>query len=264
LSSDKPLPITKVMVWKAYQQVRRNGQAAGVDGQSLDDFNKDLENNLYKLWNRMASGSYLPPPVRRVEIPKSSGGIRPLGIPTVADRIAQMVVKQVLEPQLEPIFDQDSYGYRPGKSAHQAVEMCRQRCWRSNWVLDLDIKGFFDAMEGSPEVGFTFKIHEVTRYLSRTRHILLDGSFVINNRLYEGLPAEQKAAIDRAAREAAATQRKEHFEREASWMDRFRKESKLEINDVNLQAFADKLTPLHNEFATAAKATDVVAAIKAA
>ena len=83
MSSDKPLPITKVMVWKAYQQVKRNGQAAGVDGQSLDDFNKNLENNLYKLWNRMASGSYLPPPVRRVEIPKSGRGIRPLGIPTV-------------------------------------------------------------------------------------------------------------------------------------------------------------------------------------
>ena len=98
MSSDKPLPITKVMVWMAYQQVKRNGQAAGVDGQSLDDFNKDLENNLYKLWNRMASGSYLPPPVRRVELPESGGGIRPLGIPTVADRIAQMVVKQVLEP----------------------------------------------------------------------------------------------------------------------------------------------------------------------
>ena len=147
MSSDKPLPIIKVMVWKAYQQLKRNGQAAGVDGQSLDDFNKDLEKNLYKLWNRMASGSYLPPPVRRVEIPKSGGGIRPLGIPTVADRIAQMVVKQVLEPQLEPIFDQDSYGYRPGKSAHQAVEMCRQRCWRTNWVLDLDIKGFFDAID---------------------------------------------------------------------------------------------------------------------
>lgn len=144
---DKPLPITKAMVWKAYQRVKQNGKAAGVDGQSLDDFNKDLVNNLYKLWNRMASGSYLPPPVRRVEIPKSGGGIRPLGIPTVADRVAQTVVKQVLEPQLEPIFDQDSYGYRPGKSAHQAVETCRQRCWRTNWVLDLDIKGFFDAID---------------------------------------------------------------------------------------------------------------------
>jgi len=144
---DKPLPITKQMVWKAYQLVKRNGKAAGVDGLSLDDFAKDLENNLYKLWNRMASGSYFPPPVRRVEIPKSSGGVRPLGIPTVSDRIAQMVVKQVLEPQLEPIFDQDSYGYRPGKSAHQAVESCRKRCWKYGWVVDLDIKGFFDSID---------------------------------------------------------------------------------------------------------------------
>ena len=147
MTTDKPLPITKAMVWKAYQQVKRNGKAAGVDGQSLDDFAHDLENNLYKLWNRMASGSYFPPPVRRVEIPKSGGGIRPLGIPTVADRIAQMVVKQVLEPQLEPIFDPDSYGYRPGKSAHQAVESCRERCWKYNWVLDLDIKEFFDTID---------------------------------------------------------------------------------------------------------------------
>ena len=147
MNPNKPLPITKAMVWKAYQLVKRNGKAAGVDGQSLDDFAKDLENNLYKLWNRMASGSYFPPPVRRVEIPKSSGGVRPLGIPTVADRIAQMVVKQVLEPQLEPIFDQDSYGYRPGKSAHQAVESCRKRCWKYDWVVDLDIKGFFDSID---------------------------------------------------------------------------------------------------------------------
>ncbi|QPN71749.1 hypothetical protein H8F27_06220 [Synechococcus sp. CBW1108] len=132
------------MVWKAYQLVKRNGKAAGVDGQSLDDFAQDLENNLYKLWNRMASGSYFPPAVRRVEIPKSGGGSRPLGIPTVADRVAQMVVKQVLEPQLEPIFDQGSYGYRPGKSAHQAVESCRKRCWKYDWVVDLDIKGFLD------------------------------------------------------------------------------------------------------------------------
>lgn len=147
MSSDKSLPITKAMVWKAYQLVKRNGKAAGVDGQSLDDFAMDLENNLYKIWNRMASGSYFPPPVRRVEIPKSGGGSRPLGIPTVADRVAQMVVKQVLEPQLEPIFDQDSYGYRPGKSAQQAVESCRKRCWKYDWVVDLDIKGFFDSID---------------------------------------------------------------------------------------------------------------------
>lgn len=118
MSSDKPFPITKGMVWQAYKLVERNGKAAGVDGQSLDDFAKDLTNNLYKLWNRMASGSYFPPPVLRVEIPKASGGVRPLGIPTVADRVAQMVVKQFLEPELEPVFDPDSYGYRPGKSAH--------------------------------------------------------------------------------------------------------------------------------------------------
>ena len=135
------------MVWRAYQLVKRNGKAAGVDGQSLDDFAKDLENNLYKLWNRMASGSNFSPPVRCVENPKSGGGSRPLGIPTVADRVAQMVVKQVLEPQLEPIFDQDSYGYRPGKSAHQSVESCRKRCWKYDWVVDLDIKGFFDSID---------------------------------------------------------------------------------------------------------------------
>lgn len=148
MNTDKPLPITKEMVWQAYQTISKNGKAAGVDGQSLDDFSKDLKNNLYKLWNRLASGSYFPPPVRRVEIPKSKGGgVRPLGIPTVSDRIAQMVVRQIIEPKLEPIFDSDSFGYRPGRSAHQAIELCRQRCWKRDWVLDLDIKGFFDSID---------------------------------------------------------------------------------------------------------------------
>jgi len=146
MMSDKSLPVTKRMVWDAYKLVKGNGKAAGVDGQSLDAFAADLENNLYKLWNRMASGSYFPPPVRRVEIPKSGGNLRPLGIPTVADRVAQMVVKQHLEPGLEEIFDPDSYGYRPAKSAHQAVEQARQRCWSHDWVLDLDIKGFLDRV----------------------------------------------------------------------------------------------------------------------
>jgi len=109
----KSLPITKQMVWSAYKLVRTKGKAAGVDGQSLDGFADDLENNLYRLWNRMASGSYFPPPVRRVEIPKVNGGFRPLGIPTVADRIAQMVVKEYLEPDLDAVFDPDSFGYRP-------------------------------------------------------------------------------------------------------------------------------------------------------
>jgi group II intron reverse transcriptase/maturase len=143
----KSLPITKQMVWKAYKLVRTKGKTAGVDGQSLDGFAEDLENNLYRLWNRMASGSYFPPPVRRVEIPKANGGFRPLGIPTVADRIAQMVVKEYLEPELDAVFDPDSYGYRPKKSAHQAIEAARKRCWQYNWVVDLDIKGFFDTID---------------------------------------------------------------------------------------------------------------------
>jgi group II intron reverse transcriptase/maturase len=109
-------------------------------------FDKNLEGNLYKIWNRMSSGSYFPPPVKRVEIPKGDGRTRPLGIPTVADRVAQMVVKRVLEPMVEPIFHPDSYGYRPGRSALDAVAKARERCWRLDWVIDLDIKGFFDNL----------------------------------------------------------------------------------------------------------------------
>jgi RNA-directed DNA polymerase len=131
-------------VWEAYKRVKANKGSAGIDEQSLEEFEKDLKNNLYKLWNRMSSGSYFPPPVLLVEIPKKDGGKRPLGIPTVSDRIAQMVVKLVLEPKVEPYFHPDSYGYRPGKSALEAVGVCRKRCWRKDWVLDLDIKGFFD------------------------------------------------------------------------------------------------------------------------
>ena len=137
----KPFNIPKREVWEAYKRVRANQGAAGVDGQSIAEFEQDLSNNLYKLWNRLSSGSYFPLPVRRVDIPKATGGTRPLGIPTVTDRIAQMVVKRYLEPLLEPIFHEDSYGYRPGKSAIQAVGTARQRCWRRDWVLDLDIKG---------------------------------------------------------------------------------------------------------------------------
>nr|WP_114835493.1 group II intron reverse transcriptase/maturase [Aquicella lusitana] len=135
------------MVWEAYKRVRARGGAAGVDEQLITAFEKDLKNNLYKLWNRMSSGTYFPPPVKRVEIPKTDGGIRPLGIPTVADRIAQMVVKIAFEPEVEPHFHEDSYGYRPNKSAHQAVGVARQRCWRNNFVLDVDIKGFFDNLD---------------------------------------------------------------------------------------------------------------------
>ena len=143
----KPYAISKREVWNAYKRVRANQGAAGVDGQTISDFEADLSNNLYKLWNRLSSGSYFPPPVRRVDIPKSDGNTRPLGIPTVADRIAQMVVKHHLEPSVEPSFHPDSYGYRPRKSAVDAVGVARQRCWRYDWVLDLDIKAFFDSIE---------------------------------------------------------------------------------------------------------------------
>jgi RNA-directed DNA polymerase len=147
MTKAKPYAISKQIVWDAYKKVKANRGAAGVDGQSLAAFEKDLKNNLYKLWNRMSSGSYFPPPVRLVEIPKgTTGQTRPLGIPTVSDRIAQMVVKLMLEPDVEPHFHEDSYGYRPGKSALDAVGVTRQRCWRRNWVIDLDIKGFFDNL----------------------------------------------------------------------------------------------------------------------
>ena len=147
MTQDKSYEISKQVVWEAYKRVKANRGAAGVDQQSLEDFEKDLKRNLYKIWNRMSSGSYLPPPVRLVEIPKGQGGTRPLGIPTVADRIAQMVAKIYLEPLLEPHFHTDSYGYRPGKSALDAVGAARQRCWRQAWVIDLDIKGFFDNLD---------------------------------------------------------------------------------------------------------------------
>jgi RNA-directed DNA polymerase len=146
MSEAKPYDISKHLVWKAWKQVRENQGAAGVDGVSLAAFEKDLKGNLYKIWNRMSSGSYLPPPVRLVEIPKANGGVRPLGIPTVADRVAQTVVKMVLEPEVESIFHPSSYGYRPGRSALDAVGAARERCWKFDWVIDLDIKSFFDTI----------------------------------------------------------------------------------------------------------------------
>jgi group II intron reverse transcriptase/maturase len=135
----KPFKIPKREVWEAFKKIKANQGAAGVDGQSIAAFEANLSGNLYKLWNRLSSGSYFPPPVRRVDIPKANGGTRPLGIPTVADRVAQEVVRRYLEPILEPVFHPDSYGYRPGKSAIEAVRQARQRCWRYDWVLDIDV-----------------------------------------------------------------------------------------------------------------------------
>lgn len=144
MKKTKPFSISKFDVLKAYERVIRNRGGAGVDGLNLEDFEKDRRNHLYRVWNRMSSGSYMPSPVLQVEIPKKGGGVRPLGIPTISDRIAQMVVLLNLEPKLEPVFHEDSYGYRPIKSALEAVGTARKRCWQYDWVLDLDIKGFFD------------------------------------------------------------------------------------------------------------------------
>lgn len=139
--------ISKRLVWEAYKQVKANGGSAGVDDESLEMFESRLGDNLYKLWNRMSSGSYFPPPVRGVPIPKKSGGTRMLGVPTVADRVAQTVVKMVLEPLVEPIFHDDSHGYRPGRSALDAVAKVRERCWKYDWVVEYDIKGLFDNID---------------------------------------------------------------------------------------------------------------------
>jgi RNA-directed DNA polymerase len=147
LSATKPFVISKQLVVEAFKAVKANAGAAGVDRQSIEDFEKDLKDNLYKIWNRMSSGSYFPPPVKAVAIPKKNGGQRILGVPTVADRVAQMVVKMTFEPAVESIFLPDSYGYRPGKSALDAVGVTRERCWRYNWVLEFDIKGLFDNID---------------------------------------------------------------------------------------------------------------------
>ena len=145
--SAKPFLISKRLVFEAWKRIKANGGAHGVDEVSIEEFEENLSGNLYRIWNRMSSGSYLPPPVRHVDIPKDNGATRPLGIPTVGDRVAQMVVKMVFEPDLEPIFHAHSYGYRPGRSAIQAVHQARQRCWQYAWVIDLDIKSFFDNLD---------------------------------------------------------------------------------------------------------------------
>src|ERR1700724_3079348 len=140
----KPYSISKQVVWEAYLKVKANHGAAGVDGVSIEAFETDLKDNLYKVWNRMSSGTYFPPPVRAVEIPKPhGGGTRVLGVPCVADRIAQTVAAARLEEAVEPVFHPDSYGYRPGKSQLDAVAACRKRCWEYNWAIDLDVRKFF-------------------------------------------------------------------------------------------------------------------------
>ena len=143
----KSFTIDKQLVMKAYKLVKANAGTGGIDGQTLADFDTNLKDNLYKIWNRMSSGSYFPPPVKAVSIDKKNGGKRILGVPTVGDRIAQMVVKLILEPRLEPLFYPDSYGYRPNKSALDAVGITRRRCWTHDFVVEFDIKGLFDNID---------------------------------------------------------------------------------------------------------------------
>ena len=145
--STKPYSIAKSAVWEAYKRVKTNRGSAGIDDETIAMFEQSLSKNLYKLWNRMSSGSYFPPPVKQVEIPKAKGGFRKLGIPTVSDRIAQTVVKLLIEPTLDPIFHPDSYGYRPGRSAKQAIAITKKRCWQYNWVVEFDIKAAFDQID---------------------------------------------------------------------------------------------------------------------
>lgn len=147
MNKTKPYNISKKAVYEAFLRVKANKGSAGIDEESIAEFEMNLKDNLYKLWNRMSSGSYFPPAVKAVDIPKKAGGTRTLGIPTVTDRIAQMVVKLYFEPSVEPFFHEDSYGYRPNKSAIQAIEITRKRCWKYNWVLEFDIKGLFDNID---------------------------------------------------------------------------------------------------------------------
>ncbi len=146
-TKSKHVPVTKEMVWTAYKKVRQNGGSAGVDGVNFKEFDENKETYLYKIWNRMASGSYFPPAVKEVEIPKADGKKRKLGIPSISDRIAQMVVKDYIEPEFEKIFHENSYGYRPNRSAHDALQRVRENCWGYDWVIDLDIKRFFDNID---------------------------------------------------------------------------------------------------------------------
>src|SRR3984893_14018667 len=163
----KPFAIPKALVWEAFQNVKDNGGAAGIDQQTIEQFEERLGDNLYKLWNRMCSGSYFPPRVKAVPIPKKTGGVRVLGVPTVADRVAQTVVKLWLEPKLDPLFHADSYGYRPGRSAHDAIAVTKRRCWEFDWVVEFDIKGLFDTASYYPLV------HEVRSKSSGCRAIAL-------------------------------------------------------------------------------------------
>jgi group II intron reverse transcriptase/maturase len=162
----KPYPITQERVWEAYKLVKGKGEAPGVDGITIEDISRNPEKHLYPVWNRLASGSYLPPAVKRHEIFKEDGTVRVLGIPTIKDRIAQTVIAKELEPIVEPRFNNNSFGYRPKRDAHQAVEQARKNCWNYAWVIDMDIKGFFDNIDHGLMI-------RALRYFTNEKHIIL-------------------------------------------------------------------------------------------
>ena len=162
LEKAKSYQISKQVVVDAWKHVKANKGAAGVDSETISDFEENLKDNLYKIWNRMSSGSYFPPSVKTVAIPKKTGGERLLGIPTVSDRVAQMVVKIHFEPTVEPFFHKDSYGYRPRKSAIQAIEITRKRCWRYDWLLEFDIKGLLEPSSYCTSFHEMFMVSRIT------------------------------------------------------------------------------------------------------
>lgn len=161
----KSYPITKSQVWEAFKLVKSNGGSAGVDGITISDIANDPRKHLYPVWNRLASGSYFPQAVKRVEIPKEDGKVRQLGIPSIKDRVAQMVITKELEPIVEPLFSDNSFGYRPNKNAHQAIEQARTNCWKFAWVIDMDIKGFFDNIDHGLMI-------RILRHYTKSKHII--------------------------------------------------------------------------------------------
>lgn len=147
LQNGKTVPVSKAMVWDAFKRIKNKGRVQEIGAKSLKKYEEELKSNLYKLWNRMASGSYFPPPVEEVKIPKTGGGERKLGVSPLSDKVGQMVIKQAIEARLEAVFVENSYGYRPGKGAHQALETVRKNCHQHGWVIDVDIKGYFDNID---------------------------------------------------------------------------------------------------------------------
>lgn len=184
MKDSKPYEISKIVVLEAFKKVKQNKGSAGIDEVDIEEFQKDLKANLYKIWNRMSSGSYFPPPVKAVEIPKKSGGTRRLGIPTISDRIAQMVVKMYLEPNIEPVFHEDSYGYRPNKSALDAIGQARQRCWKYDYVIEFDIRGLFDNIDHELLMK-AVKLHTKEPWILLYIERWLKAPFIVDNEIIE-------------------------------------------------------------------------------